>query len=46
VRHDVNEAAHLALKVPQLIAVGIEIDHSYGFSGVRGDNKGIHVITM
>ena len=43
VADDVDQSAYLTLKVLQLIAAGIEVDHSYGFLGISGDNEGIHV---
>jgi hypothetical protein len=42
VADDVEDAAQLTLEVLDLIAAGIEVDHSYGFLGICRNYKGIH----
>jgi hypothetical protein len=46
VLNDVDEAAHFALQVFQLVTAGIDIDHFDGFLWIWGDNEGIHTFTM
>jgi hypothetical protein len=42
VAHDVDQPVYFPLEVLKLITACIEVDHSYGFSGVGGNDEGIH----
>jgi hypothetical protein len=42
VADDVEDAAQLTLEVLDLIAADIEIDHSYGFSGICRNYESVH----
>jgi hypothetical protein len=42
VTDDVEYATNLCLQVLDFVAVCMKLDHSYGFVGICGDNKGIH----